>query len=108
MTTMDENFFTRLGRAARAHPSIAEATRDALAAVGARQGGPRLQVEVATRFGSVAREVASEAEGSGAALVVMGTQRRGLVQRALEGSVAEDVLRICPRPVVTCAEEAVT
>lgn len=86
-------------------PAIAKASQAALEALAGPERRSRLEVESVTRFGSAAREIALEAERSRAALVVMGTHRRGIVKRAIEGSVAEDVLRLCPRPVVTCRED---
>jgi nucleotide-binding universal stress UspA family protein len=67
-----------------------------------------LQVESVTRFGRPARQIANEAKACNAAFVVMGTHARGFVERTVSGSVAEDVLQIAGRAVVTCRVPAET
>ncbi len=40
--------------------------------------------------------------GIAAAFIVMGTHTRGFVKRTVSGSVAEDVLQLAGRAVVSC------
>jgi len=61
-----------------------------------------LQVESVTRFGQAARQIANEANACNAGYIVMGTHARGFVKRTVTGSVAEDVLQLAGRAVVTC------
>lgn len=85
-------------------PPIAKASQAQLESLAGPERRADIEVESVTRFGAAAKEIAVEADESNAALVVMGTQRRGIVSRAIEGSVADDVLRLCPRPVILCRE----
>jgi len=49
-------------------------------------------------------EIVAEAESARPDLIVMGTQGRGGLDRALLGSVAEKVIRLAPCPVLTVRE----
>lgn len=53
------------------------------------------------RMGTAATEIVATAEEMGCDLIVMGTHGRGLVSRALLGSVANNVIRLSPVPVLT-------
>jgi nucleotide-binding universal stress UspA family protein len=57
------------------------------------------------RQGRPAREIVTVAKGVGCELIVMGTHGRTGLRRALLGSVAEDVLRHAPCPVLTVRPE---
>ncbi|PEN13287.1 universal stress protein [Longibacter salinarum] len=56
---------------------------------------------ITTRSGAVAPALAKYAEANDVDLVVMGTHGRRGVERAIVGSVAEEVLRTAPCPVLT-------
>lgn len=56
---------------------------------------------ITVRAGNVAQEILAEAKSSRSDLLVMGTHGRGGLQRVVLGSVAERVLRLAPRPVLT-------
>lgn len=88
-------------------PSADEATRitaaaqkglDALIARHAASGVPMSAV---VHSGTTAEEICSEATHAGADLIVMGTHGRGALSRVLLGSVAQNVIRISPIPVLT-------
>jgi nucleotide-binding universal stress UspA family protein len=70
---------------------------DYLRAIEARLGLP---VEVAVRFGDAVPEILRESEAFGADLIVMSTASASGLSRLLLGSVAEQVLRRAPVPVV--------
>ena len=57
--------------------------------------------EVIVREGDPAVEIVDAAKQSGADLIVMGTHGRGLVARAILGSVAYAVIRAAESPVMT-------
>jgi len=50
------------------------------------------------------KEIVAAAESERPDLIVMGTQGRGGLDRALLGSVAEKVIRLAPCPVLTVRE----
>jgi nucleotide-binding universal stress UspA family protein len=58
-------------------------------------------LEASLRSGRAADEICEAARETGADLIVMGTHGRGLVGRALLGSVAQSVVRLSPVPVLT-------
>ena len=57
-------------------------------------------VALAVRFGDPAAEIVAFAEENGADIIVMATHGRGGVRRLLLGSVAEEVLRHTPVPLL--------
>lgn len=59
-----------------------------------------LRFHTATVVGSPAKELLAAATRQGAQLIVMGTHGRGLVGRALMGSVAQRVVADCEVPVL--------
>ena len=61
---------------------------------------PGLAIEPLSVTGSPAITIADLADARGADLVVLGSTGTGAVARALLGSVADRVLRICTRPVL--------
>lgn len=63
------------------------------------RGGSR--VEARSIEGSPAREIIAMAREEGASLIVMGTHGRTGLKHALLGSVAENVMRGAPCPVLT-------
>jgi nucleotide-binding universal stress UspA family protein len=65
----------------------------------AGDGGVRTETELV--FGEPVTEILCTAERLGADLVVMGTHGRTGLLRALMGSIAEQVLRRAPCPVIT-------
>jgi nucleotide-binding universal stress UspA family protein len=73
---------------------------EALQALRARAGG-RVRIEGATRIGSAADEILRIAETGRYDLIVMGTHGRTGIRRLMLGSVAENVLRRAPIPVLT-------
>lgn len=60
-----------------------------------------LDVSSRLRMGAAATEIVATAEEMGCDLIVMGTHGRGVVSRALLGSVANNVIRLSPVPVLT-------
>jgi nucleotide-binding universal stress UspA family protein len=58
-------------------------------------------VAAVVRMGSPGEVIVAAASELGADLIVLGTHGRGLVARTLLGSVAENVLRLAPVPVLT-------
>jgi nucleotide-binding universal stress UspA family protein len=76
-----------------------------------RPADPRIEVEYRLPEGEVIAEVVHAAEETDCDLIVMATHGRTGLARALLGSVAEEVLRLAPCPVLTvrtvaAAEEA--
>lgn len=70
---------------------------DYLRAIEGRLGVP---AEVAVRFGDAVPEILREADAFGADLIVMSTASASGLSRLLLGSVAEQVLRRAPVPVM--------
>ncbi len=66
-----------------------------------RPGDDAFAVEHSLRVGDAAEEIVRLAEEAGCDLIVMGTHGRTGLRRLLMGSVAEDVLRAAPCPVLT-------
>ena len=64
-----------------------------------REGGSKIRVDV--RVGGVATCILERAQAGDCDLIVMGTHGRRGLQRMLLGSVAEEVIRTAPCPVVT-------
>ena len=79
---------------------VAEATAK-LEALAAAEGRSDLGVEVAVEIGTPFVAVVRHAREQPVDLIVMGTHGRGAVQHMLLGSVAEQVLRQAPCPVLT-------
>ena len=83
----------------RAHRRQAEADMDRLVkrarAAGVRASGTVLE------FGSAAERISTFAKRQRADLIVMGTHGRGLLARAVLGSVAQRVVSQAPCPVMT-------
>jgi nucleotide-binding universal stress UspA family protein len=66
-----------------------------------RAKDPAVTVEYQLRLGDVAEEIVRFAEDPGCNLIVIGTHGRTGLGRLLMGSVAEQVLRRAPCPVLT-------
>lgn len=66
-----------------------------------RPPGETVQVEHRLAEGDAATEILDLAEQARADLIVMGTHGRGGLRRVLMGSVAEEVVRKAPCPVLT-------
>lgn len=62
---------------------------------------PRVPVTIVVKEGHVGRTIVETAAQLPADLIVMGTHGRGGVERLVLGSVAENVLRTAPCPVLT-------
>jgi nucleotide-binding universal stress UspA family protein len=58
-----------------------------------------LAVECGVRFGDPVQQILEDAEAWGADLIAMTTRGRGCIERALMGSVAEQVFRKAPTAV---------
>ncbi len=91
----------------RLHDDVAQAldeqSREALASVAAandRLEAPR-DLETAVRVGRPAQEIVAHVREVGADCVTMGTRGRSGEHSFLLGSVAERVVRTCPKPVLT-------
>jgi universal stress protein A len=65
-----------------------------------------LRVRVALRTGVPYREIVALAREEAADLIVVATHGRGGIDRALLGSVADQVVRLAPCPVLTVPEPA--
>ena len=63
--------------------------------------GRKVEIQGVLRVGEAAEEVCAQAKELGADLVVVGTHGRGVIGRALLGSVATSVLHASPVPVLT-------
>lgn len=63
--------------------------------------GRKVEIQGVLRVGEAAEEVCAQAKELGADLVVVGTHGRGVIGRALLGSVAQSVLHASPVPVLT-------
>jgi nucleotide-binding universal stress UspA family protein len=62
-------------------------------------------VECDVRFGAPVEQILEEAEAWGADLIAMTTRGRGRIERALMGSVAEQVFRKAPMAVTLSRAE---
>ena len=65
-----------------------------------------LNVQTRVRIGLVEDEISAAIDDEAADIVVMGTHHHGLIRRLLGGSVAGDMLRKMPVPMVTLASNA--
>jgi len=87
-------------------PSAAElekplaASRDALSDIGAKIEAEGVPVEVVLRDGEAAQAILDTLKERGCDLIVVGSHGRGLLARALLGSVAQRVLRHADVPVL--------
>lgn len=77
---------------------------DALGSWAAKAKAAGLDVRVALRTGVPHEEIVALATDERADMVVIGTEGRGGVSRALLGSVADRVVRTAPCPVLTVRE----
>ena len=85
------------------HAELTAHAEDALAMVESETDQP---VVTAVREGEPAAEITAYAEENDADLVTTGTRGRHGENRFLLGSVAEDVVRRCPVPVLTVRQLA--
>ena len=65
-----------------------------------------LDVQTLIRSGKVEDEICAAIHDEFIDIVVMGTHQQGLIRRLLTGSVAEDMLRKVPVPLLTLSSEA--
>jgi nucleotide-binding universal stress UspA family protein len=65
-----------------------------------------LDVQTHTRTGNVEEEICAAIDDESAGIVVMGTHHHGLLRRLLGGSVAQDMLRKMPVPLLTLSSNA--
>lgn len=95
---------TTLGGAQAVPPMPEELGREELkqALLRVRPPAPDVPVEHRLEMGEASTEILRIAEKENADLIVMATHGRSGLERALLGSVAEDVLRRAPCPVLTC------
>lgn len=91
----DPQLYQRLAEEGRAE-ALAE-----LARLAGNPVDPGLRVSVAAEDGPAASRILEAAEREGADLVVLGTHGRTGLNRLLVGSVAEQVVQLARRPVVT-------
>lgn len=82
------------------HGKFETATREQLASFLTKEELERLRPEYALRIGTPAEEIVRYADLCGADLIVMGTHGRSGVAHVLMGSVAEQVVRAAPCPVL--------
>jgi nucleotide-binding universal stress UspA family protein len=69
--------------------------------------GPELKIDTTlVRHGPVAEQVAAVIEEQAVDLLVIGTRGRGGLQKLALGSVAEELLRVAPCPVMTIGPKA--
>jgi nucleotide-binding universal stress UspA family protein len=69
--------------------------------------GPELKIDTTlVKHGPVAAQVAAVIEEKGIDLLVIGTRGRGGLQKLALGSVAEELLRVAPCPVMTIGPKA--
>jgi nucleotide-binding universal stress UspA family protein len=81
--------------------AVEAGARRQLDAVVARRKQAGAELEALLRNGRAAEEICAVAQEIGAELIVMGTHGRGLLGRALLGSVAQNVVRASQVPVLT-------
>jgi nucleotide-binding universal stress UspA family protein len=79
---------------------LQQGSRSLVRGTAARLEQPGLAIEPLSVTGSPAITITDLADARGADLVVLGSTGNGAVARALLGSVADRVLRICTRPVL--------
>lgn len=79
-----------------------------LAALVDERRGLGVELRVVTTIGPPVEEILLQTRDTEVGLIVMGTHRRGRIERALVGSVAEEIVRLAPCPVLTVAEDAAT
>jgi nucleotide-binding universal stress UspA family protein len=79
---------------------IVNAGRKALDELAARVATSGCPVESALKNGNSAECIVETAKEKDCDLIVMGSHGRGLLARALVGSVAQNVLRLADRPVL--------
>ncbi len=90
-------------------PEIDLETKDAqqhLNEVTAEVGKQRNVETILVKHGPVAQVLSAAASNSGADLIVIGTRGRGGLSKLALGSVAEELLRIAPCPVMTVGPES--
>jgi nucleotide-binding universal stress UspA family protein len=58
------------------------------------------------RYGDPAEEVPSFAQGLAADLVVIGNRPAGKIQRVLNGSIRDEIVRTCPLPILITANDS--
>lgn len=76
-----------------------------LAALVRRIRAGRVKVSAVWREGRPATEIVKAAEELGFAVILMGTRRRSELEKAVLGSVATEVVRHAPCPVLTVREK---
>jgi len=69
-------------------------------------GRPGPRIDTVVLHGEPASAIIQEAEAKDFDLVVLGTRARGALARTLLGSVADEVIRHCHRPVLVVPESA--
>jgi nucleotide-binding universal stress UspA family protein len=82
------------------HGQFETAARKGLASFLTTEAIDRLRPEYAVRVGAPAEEIVRYADLCDADLIIMGTHGRTGIAHALMGSVAEQVLRVAPCPVL--------
>lgn len=82
------------------HGKFETATRERLASFLTKEELERLRPEYALRVGAPAEEIVRYADLCRADLIIMGTHGRSGVAHVLMGSVAEQVVRAAPCPVL--------
>ena len=81
--------------------SLASAAQQQLDAWVSKRRASGVEIRGELRSGSPAEEICKLANEVGADLIVIGTHGRGLLGRALLGSVAQNVIRHATQPVLT-------
>ena len=82
------------------HGQFETATRERLSSFVTKEELERLRPEYIMRVGAPAEEIVRYADLYDADLIIMGTHGRGGIAHALMGSVAEQVVRAAPCPVL--------
>jgi nucleotide-binding universal stress UspA family protein len=80
--------------------AVAARVRVVLADVRERANAAEIECETFAADGEPSAQICATAADRDADIVVLGTHGRGPVGRLLQGSVSEDVLRRCERPVL--------
>jgi nucleotide-binding universal stress UspA family protein len=86
------------------HGRFETATRERLSSFLTSEQIDRLRPEYAVRVGSPADEIVHYADLCDADMIIMGTHGRTGIAHALMGSVAEQVVRVAPCPVLLVRE----
>ena len=97
LNALDAEYIPSAGRASQ----LTDEAQQRLEALLTTRRGHGVELTGELRIGSAAEEIVSRAKELGADLIVIGKHTRGMLERALLGSVANQVIRGTDIPVLT-------